>query len=262
MKQIVLFRFHRSADVCLNRIHLLNKYNPGIEIYGLYGGEKNASFYKNKLKDHLEHFYSVNKPEGWNWKNSDLAVRMWFKEYGKTVEFDTLHLIEWDMLLLDSLGSIYKQVPQGGIALTGLRPLREVDDKWDWLLEEPSKGEWKRLLELARSKFGYNDIPYASMGPGPSFPRSFLEKYSEIEVPELAHDELRLPLFAQILGFKMFDTGFYKKWFNNEEKKFFNCKGREIKPEIIREELKKPNGRRVFHPYRKVFLEETAKNQK
>ena len=42
------------------------------------------------------------------------------------------------------------------------------------------------------------------------------------------------------------DTGFFKKWFDKDEPKFFNCWDEDIKLETIESELVKKNGRRVF----------------
>ena len=74
------------------------------------------------------------------------------------------------------------------------------------------------------------------------------------QIPELGNDELRLPLFARIFGFPLADTRFYRKWFDADEKRFFNCIGRGIDPGTILSELMKPDGRRVFHPYRKRLM--------
>jgi hypothetical protein len=64
---------------------------------------------------------------------------------------------------------------------------------------------------------------------------------------------LRLPLFGQILGYKLYDTGFYKNWFNAKEEKVFNCMAQDISLPAITKELSKTKGRRIFHPYRKIF---------
>jgi hypothetical protein len=42
MKRVVLFRFHQNREVCLNRLDLLRRYNPGVEIHGMYGGDEAA----------------------------------------------------------------------------------------------------------------------------------------------------------------------------------------------------------------------------
>lgn len=109
------------------------------------------------------------------------------------------------------------------------------------------------LLSLVRKKFGYNQRPFASLGPGSCLARKFIEKYAGIEIPELCPDELRLPLFSQILETPLYDTGFYPKWFDPAEQRFFNCMNEEISDLIIKNELKNPEGKRVFHPYRRLL---------
>ena len=202
----------------------------------------------------MEDVYSVKgKTDYWKWKNGDLAIREWYKDFGHTVSFDMLHLVEWDLLLLDTLENIYGHVRKNGIGLTALIKLKSVEKRWFWTNEDPGRSEWKKLQNFARKKFNYNQEPCASLGPGTCLPKAFLEKYSSIEVPELCNDELRLPLFGQIFGFKLFDTGFYKKWFSEKERKVFNCKNKEILLSTIRKEFSKKSGRRAFHPFRKMF---------
>ena len=36
MKKAILFRFYKEIDVCINRLKLIKKYNPELEIFGLY----------------------------------------------------------------------------------------------------------------------------------------------------------------------------------------------------------------------------------
>ena len=89
-------------------------------------------------------------------------------------------------------------------------------------------------------------------GPGQQLSRAFLETYAEERVLELCHDEARLPAYADAFGFKLVDNGFCRKWFNKAEWKYFNCEQKEIADGIIHQELKKKNGKRVFHPVRRV----------
>lgn len=255
MERIILFRFHRELSVCKSRIEMLKELNPGIKIYGIFGGDNNDfPKVRDELSNCLDHVYRipVDDPK-WKWKNGDLALRLWYQDYGKDLSFDVLHMIEWDMLLLDSLPNIYKKIPIDGIGITALTDLEKIEKRWDWTSKEPSRSEWLKLLGIARDNFGYNKRPCASLGAGPCMPKSFLEKYSELDVPELCHDELRLPLFGQILGFNLYDTGFYTKWFDAEEERAFNAAGREVDLELIRKEIAKPKGRRVFHPCSKVI---------
>jgi hypothetical protein len=88
---------------------------------------------------------------------------------------------------------------------------------------------------------------------GRLLPKAFLARYAAIDLRRLGREELRLPLFAQILGFQIADTGFHRQWHNRDEDRFFNAGGSEIELGAISEELAKPNGRRAFHPVRSVF---------
>lgn len=255
MRRIVLFRFHNYLNVCINRLNLLHKFNPEIKIYGIYGGDPlKINGFRRLLNHGMENIFDISdKDKNWKWENGDLAVLSWFKKIGNNIPFDILHIIEWDMLILKPIKEVYAHIPNGSIGLTGLIPLREVENKWDWTSEEPYKSRWDKLLKIARDKYNYNQNPYADIFGGACFSKIFLERYSKIEIPEICHDELRTPLFAQILGIKMYDTKLANIWGQPSDEEYFNANDKEIKLNLIQEELKKRNGRRVFHPYRKIF---------
>ncbi len=255
MKRIILFRFHKFPKVCLNHINILHKYNPNIEIFGIYGGkpENYENFKKileNKIKNIFDYSHQTKK---WKWENGDLAVRDWYQQFGKNIPFDMLHLIEWDMLFFSSLDKIYSHIPKDSIGLTGLIPLKLVEKKWDWTSEEPYKSRWLKLLQTARTQFNYNQEPYGCIFGGACFSRYFLEKYSKIEIIKLCHDELRTPLFAQILKVQLVDTKLANVWFDAPDEKYFNANNKDVDIKLIEQELQKSKGRRVFHPYRKIY---------
>ena len=250
-----MFRCHAQPFICKNRLILLKKFNPHVPIFGLFGGEeKKYPEFKNKLKPYLENIYCIREKTGfWKRLNGDLAVRLWYRDIGKTLSFDMLHVVEWDLLLFDSLDKIYSDIPQDCIGLTALTALKNVENKWALTSKEPYKSQWQTLFKFAQDKSGYRQEPFASQGPGPCLPRRFLEKYSSTEIPDFSNDELRLPLFSQIFGFKLYDTGLQKKWFDKEEEKFFNCNKVDIDTSTIKKELSLSSGRRAFHPFRKLI---------
>ena len=127
-----------------------------------------------------------------------------------------------------------------------------LQEKWSWTSIEPYKSEWNKLLALARNKFNYSMRPYVCTFAGACFPKKFLAKYSLLDIPELCNDEARIPLFAQILEFKLHDTGLYKRNEENEDI-FFNIEIQDIETKTIKNEIFKLSGRRVFHPYKKVY---------
>ncbi len=240
--------------VCNNHISLLKRYNPNVPIYGLYGGkEEDFPKIKKILRGALKNIYCIRgKSRNWKWKHGDLAIQKWYRAYGRKLDFDVLHLVEWDLLFFSPLDRLYKHVPKNALGLTLLTPLKKVEHTWYWTTHEPHKTEWKQLLNHAREKYGYQKKPYACICGGAYFPRRFLEKYSQLSIPELCHDELRMPLYAQILGFKLCNTGF-RRWNSQEDNQYFNAKNIPLKLAAIKKELKKSNGRRAFHPWRIVW---------
>jgi len=257
MKRIILFRYHNvDPAVVLERIVLLKKINPQISIYGLYGGiESSFYYYRFLLDSHVAHNYCIkNKTDEWKWKNVDIAVLLWYNEIGRNLDFEMLHIIEWDVLILDSIDKLYRTIPQNGIGLTGLKELSKLFGKWYWVRDIYQCEQWNNLLQYVQTKFNYKNIPFGSQGPGACLPKSFLEGLSSIEIPELCNDEIRLPLFGQILGYNLYDTGFLNNWFETSEMNYFNCNKRQINAHLINEELSLKNGRRFFHPYYETVL--------
>lgn len=258
MKDIILFRFHNRPRICKNRLQILKKLNPNTPIYGLYGGEeKDFKKYKKYLKTYMNDIYCIrDKSARWKWQNGDLALALWYRDFGRNIDFDSLYIIEYDLVILEPLYNIYGKIPTDTMGLTLLAPLKDVEHIWHWTAENNHphhRAEWLKLLKLAREKFQYNDSPMACNYVGSKFTKEFLEKYSTAKVPELAHDELRVPLFAQIFNIKMVDNKIQRGWFMKDEEKYFNCDKRDIDKKIIVNELKKEKGRRIFHPYKKLL---------
>jgi hypothetical protein len=255
VRRIVLFRFHQNQAVCRNRLDLLRRHNPGTPLYGLYGGDETLfPRVAQSIGQEFSHLYCLSgKTAAWKWLHGDLAVREWHRAVGRELEFDMLHVVEWDLLLLDSLDRLYGGVLRSGIGVTALVPLRQIADRWGWTQTPRWVAQWEKLLAYSRAKFGHAAEPQASLGPGLCLPKEFLDLYANCDVPPLCHDEVRLPLFAQNLGFKLYDTNFYRGWFDEQEEAYFNCTNKEIGLGVIRAELGDPAGRRAFHPYRQVY---------
>lgn len=260
MERIILFRFHKRPSICKNRIELLRLFNPDVKIYGLYGGdERDFHKYEKDIGELVENVYCIRGKETyWKWKNGDLAALLWYKDVGRYISFDMLHFIEWDMLLFDSLSNIYKHIPKDGVGLSGLTPLENVEKTWSWVSKEPFAGQWTELQNYAKKQFNYVQTSHACVAVGCCFPKEMLEKYSAIQdVPEFCNDEVRIALFSQVLGFTLYDTGLYDQ-FDKTKWRYFNMDLLDIDKFVIKNEIHKLSGVRVFHPYRKVFCNTLA----
>ncbi len=257
MSRIILLQFHRDPAMVRNRARLLAAFNPGVRIYGIYGGRESLfPLFASALRglDGMTGLYCIRgKTPLWKRTHTDLAVNLWFRDVGRDVDFDAALLIQWDLLLFDSVERLYAPVPTDDVGLTGLAPLATVEAGWPWLTYASFRREWDELLVHVRERYSYVGEPFVCLGPGASLPRAFLARYAAMGIPELCHDELRLPLFAQILGFELADTGFYRQWFDPAEERLFNADEAEIELDAIEGHLSDPDGRRVFHPFRHVF---------
>jgi len=194
--------------------------------------------------------YAPRTNPRWSWRHGDLAVLAWYRDVGSKLQFDFVHLIEWDLLLLEPLASLYSSVPEGAVGLTALTPISELEAEWTWLRRDEGRREWEALLARARDEWGYDGRPYGCVAGGACLPRSFLEAYAAVDPPDLCNDELRVPLFAQILGFPLVDTRLRGPWRGEREHAFFHFRSQEIELSTIRSELAKPDGWRAFHPVR------------
>ncbi len=174
---------------------------------------------------------------------------MWYRQEGRHLPFSMLHLIEWDLLLLASLERIYGDAVQRGVALTGLPPLERIQHNGHWTSAEPYATHWRQLQEHVHDRYGWQGPHFACQGPANAFSKAFLERHAQEEVPELVHDELRIPLYAQAMGFEMEGLpGIYRTIGDPSEMKFLNCEKQPIKHRTFHWELLKPWGRRCSIP--------------
>jgi hypothetical protein len=250
IKRLILLRFHKAPLACRSRVALLRELNPGVPVYGLFGGSGTSLRLAAKPLLGLDGVYGLRQSARWNWQHSDLALAAWYRDVGHALPFDMLHLVEWDLLLAAPLDSLYGHVPEHAVGLTALTPIADLEQEWTWLRKEESRREWEAVLALARAEFAYEGTPHGCIAGGLCLTRAFLEGYAALDAPALGNDELRLPLFAQILGFELVDTRLRGPWRGEQEDPFFHFRNPEIELEAIRAELARPDGWRAFHPVR------------
>jgi hypothetical protein len=251
-RRLIAFRFDRDPVVCRDHIAHLRRLNPGVPIVGIFGGDpfKRVAFrFGRRFVLGLDGFFASAHRGRWNWMRGDVVLRSWFEEAGHELSFDVVHSVEWDLVVLDTLDNVYGHVPAEAVALTALRPVREIEDTWVWTSGD-NRADWLDLLAFARDRLGYSGEPYGCYGGGPCIPRVFLERYAELDVPIACMEELRLPLLAQVFGLELVDTRLKKAWGDRSDDHVFNVGGPSIAREVIDAELLRPDGRRAFHPVR------------
>lgn len=252
MNKIILFRFHSNIEIAIERINLLKRFNPDKHIHGLFGGKKSEStFFEESLRSQLSSFTVIDSEDPkWKWLHIDLTLKEWYRKTGKNIEFDFLYDIEWDMLLLDSLDNIYPKIlDQNSIALNAYEPIDNIRDNWDWTSEEPDKSKFLKFERYMNKKFGIEKLEFASLGPWAMLSKDFVDEFSNTEDNDLVLGEIAFPAYAQALKYNVIEAGLHPGWYDEvNEIKFFNAMDESIRIDSIKEELKKPNGRRAFHP--------------
>lgn len=258
MRLAILFRFHKDLDVCLDRLHLIRHLNPGVPIWGLYGGPRaNAAAVQQRIEPLLDHFAAIESDDvGWKWLHQDLAVRDWFVKHGHRLAFDYLCDYEYDLLLATPFARLVPSTPNV-VALTGLAKLSDVRSTWYWTSVDPHRRHFEQYVAHLAHRYGIAQPTYVSQGPFPFLPRAFLERLVDVEYPSCVirklPSEITYPAVAEAVGFDVIDTGFHPAWTSSIPGVpaccLFHC---ETAPLVtftqIEAELCKHQGRRAFHP--------------
>ncbi|MEK7621490.1 MAG: hypothetical protein AAB395_04035 [Patescibacteria group bacterium] len=260
-KAIILFRFHGDFDVVKERVKTLQYFNPDLSMYGLFGGSEGDFNEANSQIGHMFEniwFYPKGKDKDWKWIHGDLMAKQWFKDFGHSIDFDFVFSYEYDLLTVAPLKDIYPNIDQDSIALSAVTELSKVKDWWYWTSHENMKPKYLEFKEHMKTKYGLVEQKYASLGPGALFSRKFMEKFADAEDTEWTIEEVTLPAYAEVFGFKLVDHGMHPG-FNapKQKEKLFNCLGNEVSLSDIDYQLSVTDGVRAFHPVKyKVALEE------
>lgn len=253
MKLAILFWFYKEPEVCANRLELLKRTNPGLKIYGLYGGpQKQASLFRKELGDYLDDFYvSPFRSPDWKWINGDLVILDWYVKRGKRLSWDSIVVVQWDMLVFAPFREIFKKIRRGEIFLSGFRMISpRIERKWDWTRPGGSeRRNYLRFLEYVRKNYGYRAKARICLFILQVFPRVFFERYLKVKNRSVGMLEYKIPTYANIFGIPVFRKNFGVTWDERRKNRPLNAIPREISGAYIRAQLRKRGGWRVFHPY-------------
>ncbi|MBP9738327.1 hypothetical protein KBD20_01425 [Candidatus Saccharibacteria bacterium] len=262
-KKIILFRYHDRPESAREQIKILRHFNPTIPIYVLDGGYP-PHFEKRRIiiEDVADHvwLYESSQSTRWKWLHTYQLVKDWFKEVGAQVDFDFLFSYEYDLLTVAPLLDIYPDISDNEVALGAVTAFtNEFEKKWWWgspiakrVFREFSYEKFQHYIEvnhgLARQK-------YVCQGPGTLVPKRFLYDWSKEPDVNFVHEEILLPAYAEVFGYKIIDHGMHPGIFAPpEQDKYFNCRAvTDVSIDDIISELKTKGGRRAFHPVKNAI---------
>ncbi|MFA6391853.1 MAG: hypothetical protein WCW66_03845 [Patescibacteria group bacterium] len=265
MQLAVLFWFYQEAAICENRLKLIKKHNPSIKIFGLYGGrKKDATMYKKKLGKYLDNFYTSaysDKQKTWKWIHGDLMILDWYTKRGSKLNWDSIVVVQWDMLVLGNIAKQFPGIKKNELFLSGYRTMDvSIEKKWNWTRVENklSRKIYLNFKNYIEEKYNYNKKLKCCLFILEVFPRDFFSKWQLLPSKELGMLEYSIPTYAKILRQPIYQRNLGVWWFDNKANNGLtplNARGIEIKKNFIESELKKKNGYRIFHPYNRLWYD-------
>lgn len=256
MKLAILFWFYKNPRICKNRLQLLKKHNPHLSIFGLYGGDvKKAGWYEKRFKNYLDDFYASPFTDvRWKWINGDLMILDWYEKRGRGLEWDSVAVIQWDMLVFDSLEAQFAGLKKGQMFLSGLKALnKNTETRWWWTRpDREQRKNYLSFLKYIKSRYNFHQKAACCLFILQVFPRQFFEKFLTVKNRQVGMLEYKIPTYAKIFKIPFYKKDFGVSWFDKKSIRKnmpLNAQKTEVDKDFIQSELKKRKGFRIFHPY-------------
>ena len=270
MKLAILFWCYKRLDLCIDRLVHLRQYNPDAPIYVLFGGEpSDAPEWEKALTPYVDDFYAFDgdPPPGyensegyrggvfWKYVHGDWMFSAWFRERGRHLEWDTFVVIQWDMLMYGPIEEVFSCLEPDQCLFSGLRPIREVEDKWLWVAPSQTNARetYLEFLDHVREHYGFDGDPLCCLAIVVCLSRAFMEKFVTIERAELGGLEYRLPIYAQAFDIPLCHDHPFRPWWAAVEPNrpgiTLRARPVEIWIPTILYNLARKKGGRIFHPY-------------
>jgi hypothetical protein len=264
----ILFWFYRDVVVCENRLRLLRRRNPGVPIYGLYGGPRHDEpRFRARLAPLLDDFWMFpdDHDEAYKWRNGDIMLSRWFTERGESLAWDSVFLAQWDLVVVSPLATLLPPMGLGDMLISGVRPVREVEAWWQWMRGD-ARREYDAFLAHVAARFGAVDDPMCCQFIGLVAPRTFMARYAGIDEPELGFLEYKIPVYAQAFGVPLVADTLFRPWWPEEPatsratrtQSLVHAWRTPVRLPVMLYESKRPGGRRLFHPYHGVYPHDVA----
>jgi len=229
----------------------------------LYGGDKkDVSKYKFKLGEYLDNFYITtlhNKPKKYKWIHGDLMILDWYQNRGINLEgWDSVAVVQWDALILGNIKTQLPGLKRGEIFISGVRILDNyIEEKWSWTKKgSKERKNYQNFREYVKKEYDYSNKLLCSLFIFQVFPKEFFDKWMTVEDRGVGMLEYKIPTYAKIFGIPIYKHDLGVWWFNEKVKRGeapLNAREVEISQKLIKSELKKEDGFRIFHPYFKEW---------
>jgi hypothetical protein len=257
----ILFWYYKQPEVCLGRAKLLRRLNPDSLILGLYGGEPDGFVrFQHLLVDSLDDnwAYPGGKDAEWKWRHGDRMICEWFEARGHAFDWDTLAIMQWDMLALAPIDQLFGSLQRDELYLPGLRPLDEIESRWWWTRPGTEvHADYLAFKDWIAHHLGYRGAFQACQFVTAALPRAFLQRHAVVERPELGFLEYTLPVYAAAFGYSVRDLPHLTThWVGDAapaRRITLSASKADIPVTTLVTERLAPAGARLFHPVTRRF---------
>jgi len=248
----LLYIFYGSPHTCASRVRLLRKLNPTLKIYGICtagSGQRKRFKIVEELLDDL--WYLPEHPPKWCWFNLDKVACQWFLVRGRNLVFNKILVVDWDALLLEPVEKWLDQV--------GVDEVKIIDV---WENSNPEINHWTSTRYPEFSEFqkifsGLHPQGWVLMNAflfAYACSKKSFEKFAAQVVRLPGYCEFRLPTVMTANGLKLSTFERPGNWSD-----FASVGGISIRQQVIRDEMARPDGFRLFHPvYEPYFNQELS----
>lgn len=262
MTPAVLFWFYRDFEICQERLRLLRSHDPAARVFSLYGGPLDRTHEaRAAVGEFVDDFWAypyVRQP-AWKWRHGDQLIARWHAERGHALDWKTIFVMQWDTLVLAPLGTLFRSLREGEILLSGLTPMNRVEAWWPWA--NTRLEELQRFKRLTRERFGDEAEILACLFIVACLPRVFLDRYVEIGHPAIGFLEYKVPTLARAFGVPACTDHPFHPWWDCDpasrdappRDRVLNAVGLEPSHALVRDEMTRADGHRIFHPFRRTF---------
>jgi hypothetical protein len=259
----IIYWFYKEPEITKNHLEVIRRYNPNRKIFGLYGGDiKEASNYSAALENLLDDFWVYPETYGSKkydkWIHGDLMLLDWYEKRGQNLIWDSVAITQWDMLLLDDIMNITPDIQTNQVFFSGYRTLdQEIENRWSWTKPDGKfRKEYLDFCSYVENKFGYMERLKCCLYIYEVLTRPFFDGYLSLPEKGLGMLEYKDPTLACILGLDIYEQDIGVYWRSAGQSTLqspLNAMSVPIKTSLIKEELLKPDGWRLFHPYEKLW---------
>lgn len=260
MTTAILFWCYKNPKVCADRVRLLRHHNPSAPIYVLYGGPLDGTeAMECALREFVDDFwhFDLDQSSHWKWLHGDRLIARWHTMRGSQLPgWTRLFVVQWDMLVAAPIDCLLRDMPENAAVFTGRLDLKSVRAWWWWVRGRAHRRQLLlfrlRLLLIERYVGTVFSAPFIVV----CAPRAYFDRHATTPFAELGFIEYRCPTFAAAWGFAHWSTPQLEAWRPANprtrdipaNRKIISAGNNPVNSALIRAELQKSDGFRVFHP--------------